>query len=176
MKSHPIELRPNGKEPGKLPGTFLAIAAGIWKSALSVLRSARIQRRVRVMQLVERLALGSKQSIVLVRVDKQEYVVGCCGDSLVLLGLRNPEPEKARRRRTESITAQITNQAQLLRAPQTEMTRRPKAAFRGAQTSGHALLLPGSQSAKVPSQKAKSSKSLPPTKTQLLKSFAGRIQ
>jgi flagellar biogenesis protein FliO len=128
------------------------------------------------MQLVERLALGSKQSIVLIRVDKQEYVVGCCGDSLVLLGSRKPGPEKARRRRTESITAQITNQAQLLRAPQPEMTRRPKVAFRGAQTSGHALLLPGSQPAKTSSQKAKPSKALLPTKAQLLKSFAGRIQ
>jgi flagellar biogenesis protein FliO len=176
MKLNPTQLRPSGKVPSKLPGALLTIAAGIWKTALSVLRSARVQRRVRVMQLVERVALGNKQSIVLVRVDKQEYVVGCCGDSLVLLGSRKPGPEKARRRRTESITAQITNQTQLLCESQPKMTRRPKAQLRGAQSSDQALSIPESQPAKTSSQKAKPSKALPPTKAQLLKSFAGRIQ
>jgi flagellar biogenesis protein FliO len=120
------------------------------------------------MQLVERLPLGSKQSIVLVRVDKQEYVVGCCGDSLVLLGSRKSGPEKARRRRTEPIRTRITNQAQLLSVPQPEIIRRPKVQLRGIQSSG--------QQAKASNRRGKQSKTLLPTKAQLMKSFEGRIQ
>src|SRR6266700_7062726 len=114
MKLSATEPRSNGKELTRLQSTLLAVATGIWKKAISILRSARVQRRVRAMQLVERLALGNKQSIVLVLVDKQEFVVGCCGDSMVLLGSRKLGPEKARHRKAASITAQITNHVELV--------------------------------------------------------------
>ncbi len=176
MKLSAMEPRPNGKELTKLQSTLLAIATGIWKKAISILRSARVQRRVRAMQLVERLALGNKQSIVLVHVDKQEYVVGCCGDSMVLLGSRKLDQEKTERRKAQPIASQITTLSQELIASRRETTERSKTVRRNVQAADQAALQAGSKSAKAPNPKAKQNKMPPPTKAQLLKSFAGRIQ
>jgi flagellar biogenesis protein FliO len=176
MKLSATEPRPNGKELTKVQSTILAIATGIWKKAVSVLRSARVQRRERALQIVERLALGNKQSIVLVRVDKQEYVVGCCGDSMVLLGSRNSGQEKTERRKAQPIPVQITNLSQGLTASQPETTPRPKTARRNVQTVDQTPLQAAARSARTPSRKTKQSKMPPPTRAQLLKSFAGRIQ
>jgi len=173
MKLNPTKSTSNEKKPSS---TLLAMAAEIWKKALAILRTARVQRRVRVLQIVERLAVGNKQSVVLIRVDKQEYVVGCCGDSMVLLGSRKSGLEKVGRRKAESITAQITNRVQVLSEPKLEKTQRQKVELQSAQTSSQTFLLPEPQPAKRQSRKVKHSKALPPTKSQLLKSFAGRIQ
>jgi len=64
---------------------FLGPAIALLKPLLAFLGSARIQRRVRRLQLVERLALGSKHSVTLLRVDDREFMVGCTGESMVLL-------------------------------------------------------------------------------------------
>src|SRR5580698_6464604 len=57
----------------------------IWARFLSIVRSAKVQRRVRRIEIVERIALGNKQSVVLLRLDEREFMVGCCGDSVVML-------------------------------------------------------------------------------------------
>ncbi len=174
MKLHPTESNPNEKKPSS--SALLAIAAEMWKKALSILRTARVQRRVRVMQITERLALGNKQSIMLIRVDKQEYVVGCCGDSMVLLGSRKSGQGKARHRKAASITAQITNHVELVSEAKPVKARGAKIGSQVAPSSSHTVLMSGPQSAKAPSRKTRQPKMPPPTKAQLLKSFAGRIQ
>ncbi|SRR6266700_1396206 len=176
MKLSATEPRSNGKELTRLQSTLLAVATGIWKKAISILRSARVQRRVRAMQLVERLALGNKQSIVLVLVDKQEFVVGCCGDSMVLLGSRKLGPEKAERRKIQPIAAHTTNLSQELNTSQPKIIQRAKTARRNVQAVDQTPLKAESESAKTLARRAKQSKMPPPTKAQLLKSFAGRIQ
>jgi len=70
--------------PGGL-AAFFALAAGIAAPVLAFLRSARIQRRVRRVHLVERLALSSKHSVTVLRVDDREFMVGCTGESMILL-------------------------------------------------------------------------------------------
>jgi flagellar biogenesis protein FliO len=57
----------------------------IWTSFVAILRSTKIQRRVRRLEVVERVNVGNKQSVVLVRVDEREFMVGCSGDNVVLL-------------------------------------------------------------------------------------------
>jgi flagellar biogenesis protein FliO len=166
----------NAKGSTKPQITLLAVAAGLWKKALSVLRSARAQRRVRAMHLLERLALGNKQSIVLLRVDGQEYVVGCCGDSMVLLGSRTSGAETTGRHKPASIAAPVTTRAQVLGEPQPVIASRPKPGLRKVQVSDQTTLLSGPKPAKGRTQKLQPRKVLPPTKAQLLKSFAGRIQ
>jgi flagellar biogenesis protein FliO len=57
----------------------------IWTSFVTILRSTKIQRRVRRLEVVERVNVGNKQSVVLVRMDEREFMVGCSGDTVVLL-------------------------------------------------------------------------------------------
>ncbi len=88
--------RPAKRKPA--PGglaAFLAPAAAILKPLLAFLLSARIQRRVRRMQLVERLALGNKHSVTILRVDDREFMVGCTSESMVLLSALAVPPEAA---------------------------------------------------------------------------------
>jgi flagellar biogenesis protein FliO len=67
------------------PASLLAIVAQAVKPLIALVRSTRIQRRVRRVQLVERLALSSKHSVTVLRVDDREFMVGCTGESMVLL-------------------------------------------------------------------------------------------
>ncbi len=62
-----------------------AVLKKAWTRVVQVARSTRIQRRVRRLELVERVAINNKQSVALFRMDKREFVVGCCADSVVLL-------------------------------------------------------------------------------------------
>lgn len=63
---------------------FLRTVGG---KVISFLRSAGIERRPKRIHMVERLALSSKHSVSLLRVDHHEFVVGYSGDSMVLLSL-----------------------------------------------------------------------------------------
>jgi flagellar biogenesis protein FliO len=74
---------------------FLAPAAAILKPVLALLLSARIQRRVRRVHLVERLALGNKHSVTVLRVDDREFMVGCTGETMVLLSALGTPSEAA---------------------------------------------------------------------------------
>jgi flagellar biogenesis protein FliO len=65
---------------------LLAVLRDLATRFIAFLRSTRIQRRERRMQLMERIAVGNKQHVVLLKVDGREIVVGCSADSLVLLG------------------------------------------------------------------------------------------
>jgi flagellar biogenesis protein FliO len=88
--------RPAKRKPA--PGglaAFLAPAAAILKPLLAFLLSARIQRRVRRMHLVERLALGNKHSVTVLRVDGREFMIGCTGESMVLLSALGVPSEAA---------------------------------------------------------------------------------
>jgi flagellar biogenesis protein FliO len=91
-----LQIRPSPECPSE---GSRSIAGRIWKRFLEVLRSAKVQRRVRRLEIVERVALGSKQSVVLLRVDQREFVVGCCGDSVVLLVPPVPDPVKEQPKR-----------------------------------------------------------------------------
>ena len=64
---------------------LLAVLRDLASRFITLLRSTRIQRRERRMHLMERLAVGNKQHVVLLKVDGKEIVVGCSADSLVLL-------------------------------------------------------------------------------------------
>lgn len=84
-----LQIKPVEERPGK---DTRSVAAKAWARFMELLRSTRVRRRVRRMEVVERVALGNKQSVVLVRLDEREIVVGCCGDSVVLL---SPAPAAA---------------------------------------------------------------------------------
>jgi flagellar biogenesis protein FliO len=73
--------------------SFLVVARNLLDQAFLFLHSTRVQRRMRRMQLVERLSLSNKHSISLVRIDSHEFVIGCTGESMVLLGMREPQQE-----------------------------------------------------------------------------------
>lgn len=70
---------------------LLSVARELWRRLITLLRSAKIQRREKHMQLVERIAVGNKQSVVLLRVDGQEIIVGCSGETMVMLGVNEPK-------------------------------------------------------------------------------------
>ena len=69
-----LQIRPSLVEEreGRQP-----LAAKLWKRVIEAIRSTRAQRRIRRMEVMERVTLGNKQSIVLVRVDERQFVVGC---------------------------------------------------------------------------------------------------
>jgi flagellar biogenesis protein FliO len=91
---------------------LLALAANLGAKLLSFLRSASIQRRVRRMHLVERISISNKHSVTLLRVDDQEFIVGCSGESVVMLGTLSPKMETE-----SSATAKpVPTQEDLLRA------------------------------------------------------------
>ena len=73
-----------------------AILRQFWKNLVGWMGSARIQRRTRRMEVVERVSVGAKQSVFLLRLDEQEFVVGCSGENLVLLGTREISAECSR--------------------------------------------------------------------------------
>jgi hypothetical protein len=88
----------------------------IWASFVTILRSTKIQRRVRRLEVVERVNVGNKQSVVLVRVDEREFMVGCSGDTVVLLApppattiatekVKMPAKRKPRAKRTQITVA-----------------------------------------------------------------------
>lgn len=62
-----------------------SFAGKVWSNFLGILRATKIQRRVRRLEIVERITLSNKQSVVLMRLDEREFMVGCCGESVVLL-------------------------------------------------------------------------------------------
>ena len=71
--------------PEATPEAGRSLLRKIWARFVGILRSVKVQRRVRRIEIVERIALGNKQSVVLLRLDQREFMVGCCGDSVVLL-------------------------------------------------------------------------------------------
>ena len=77
-----LQIKPAEERQSK---DMRSVAAKAWSRFIELLRSTKVRRRVRRMEVIERVALGNKQSVVLVRVDERELVVGCCGDSVVLL-------------------------------------------------------------------------------------------
>ena len=74
---------------------FQAILRQFWKNLVGLVSSARIQRRTKRMEVLDRVAIGAKQSVLLLRLDGQEFVVGCSGENLVLLGTREFSAEGA---------------------------------------------------------------------------------
>src|ERR1700759_2826337 len=77
-----LQIKP---APEVKPEAGKSLLARMWMRLMTILRSAKVQRRVRRIEIVERVALGNKQSVVLMRLDQREFMVGCCGDSVVLL-------------------------------------------------------------------------------------------
>ena len=57
----------------------------VWSNFLGILRTTKFQRREKRLEVVERITLSNKQSVVLMRLDEREFMVGCCGDAVVLL-------------------------------------------------------------------------------------------
>jgi hypothetical protein len=95
---------------------------------------------------------------------------------MVLLGSSNTGQEKTERRKAQPIASQIITPAQEIIASQPEAAQRPKTTRRNVQATGQPSLQTASKSVKTLSRKAKQNNMPPPTKAQLLKSFAGRIQ
>jgi flagellar biogenesis protein FliO len=137
----------------------------IWKRFMELLRSAKVQRRVRRLEVVERVTLGNKQSVVLVRVDQREFVVGCCGESVVLLVAPPAEAAKVhqpkRKRKVKSKSARISPASATLSSTASEVTRTKLKRTAKAKTSKEIT---------APLKKRV------PTKASLMKAFTGRIQ
>jgi len=92
----------------------------IWKRFIELLRSARVQRKVRRLEIVERVAVGNKQSVLLLRVDQKEFVVGCSGDQVVLL-VAPPTGQSEAQSNSQSATQ---TKAQTKARPKAERQRR----------------------------------------------------
>jgi flagellar biogenesis protein FliO len=104
-----------------------AILRQFWKNLVGLVSSTRIQRRIKRMEVVERVAVGAKQSVMLLRLDQQEFVVGCSGENLVLLGTRDlgasaqaepailQHPPRAPRKKRTRKLANAPTAAELLR-------------------------------------------------------------
>ena len=155
-----LQIRPSlGRQGEDSPSTM----GRIWKRFLEVLRSAKVQRRVRRLEIVERVALGNKQSVVLLRVDQREVVVGCCGDSVVLLVPPVADPVK--------------EQPKLRYHPKPKMAQPPVLAPVAAVVAVAAPVKARQDAeAKAPGQIKLSLKGQVPTKARLIKSFARKTR
>lgn len=149
----------------------------IWARFLSIVRSAKVQRRVRRIEIVERITLGNKQSVVLLRLDQREFMVGCCGDSVVLLAPPPAAavPEKAVaaklvktpvKRRSRVKAAKPKKVSQPVLAPTQPVASTTSFALIAAQTN----LGQAEKNTELPL------KPRVPTKARLVKAFAGRTQ
>ena len=154
-----LQIKSSPKQPS-------SVLAKIWTNFVTLLRSTKIQRRVRRLEVVERVNVGNKQSVVLVRVDQREFMVGCSGDAVVLLAPPPTAPvvtEKKtpakRKPRVKTVQPKITSPQALvsaeLAAPEPAKIRR---VTKKSSASVH-VELPVMQ--KVPS------------KASLIKAFAG---
>lgn len=149
------------KQQGGLPATLRKI----WSSFIGLVRSARIQRRVRRLELVERVSISNKQSVALFRVDQREFVVGCCGDSVVLLVPPTGEAVKAKVTKPRRKLKPKTRKA-LVSAPvpmEQEKIAKPAAQVELAVEE------------KTPETIQLPAKTRVPSKAQLLKSFGRRL-
>ena len=153
-----LQIGPAGERPRE---HWRITLSKIWKRFLEILRSARVQRRVRRLELLERVALGNKQSVILLRVDQREFIVGCCGESVVLLVAPQQDAGKAQpvkrrsRARTKPVKAPVPAPVETLvktELPATHST--PKS--------------------KSPEKIVSPLRNLTPSKARLLKAFAGR--
>jgi flagellar biogenesis protein FliO len=150
----------------------------IWTRFLGILRSAKVQRRVRRIEIVERIALGNKQSVVLLRLDQREFMVGCCGDSVVLLA---PPPAPAVP--AEAVQAPAKRRSRVKPAKPKMVAKHTLALTEPLMS--HEPVVPASaqtnlrQSEKNPNNSANIEMPLKrrvPTKARLVKAFAGRAQ
>jgi flagellar biogenesis protein FliO len=132
----------------------------MWARFLEILRSARVQRRERRLEIIERVPLGNKQSVALLRIDQREFVVGCCADSVVLLVAPATEPAKAKPKRARSLKSRPVR-VQATRE-QIKSSVPEKAPAKAPLSSAKAAALAGA-----------SGKNRIPSKTDLVKSFAG---
>jgi flagellar biogenesis protein FliO len=153
----------------------------IWTRFLGILRSAKVQRRVRRIEIVERIALGNKQSVVLLRLDQREFMVGCCGDSVVLLA---PPPEPAAPAVPAAAVQAPAKRRSRVKPAKPKMVAKHTLALTEPLMS-HEPVVPASaqtnlrQSEKNPNNSANIEMPLKrrvPTKARLVKAFAGRAQ
>ncbi len=144
---------------------LLRIACDFFQRAVALLRSARIQRREKHMQLIERIAVGNKQSVVLLRVDGQEIIVGCSGESMVMLGVN--EPKKFTVDVPQELIAAKTNS-------QASVNEKPSG--QNAETARPVITLktPNLVKAVVRKPRTRKSKSLP-SSAPWLNGFSGRV-
>jgi flagellar biogenesis protein FliO len=155
----------------------------IWARFVSIVRSAKVQRRVRRIEIVERITLGNKQSVVLLRLDQREFMVGCCGDSVVLLA---PPPVAAVPEKAVAAKAIKTpaKQRSRVKAAKPKKVSQPVLAPTQPVASTAAFAPVVAQTNLQQNQKQTHSSSnhgLPlkrriPTKARLVKAFAGRAQ
>jgi flagellar biogenesis protein FliO len=141
----------------------------IWTSLVAIMRSTKIQRRVRRLEVVERVNVGNKQSVVLVRVDQREFMVGCSGDAVILLA---PPPA-------------TTISAETAKAPAKRKPRAKRAQVSVTPRQALVSLAPVAEPVKVRrvTKKANASaqielpvKQRVPSKASLIKAFARRAQ
>jgi flagellar biogenesis protein FliO len=107
------------------------------------------------------VSLSNKQSIVLLRVDDREFVVGCCGDSVVLLAPPPAEQVKERPKPRVRAKKKIVQPPVLAPVESVEPIAVPVKPRRSAK-------------AKAAAQIELPLKRRVPTKARLVKSFAGR--
>jgi|GEM_PF-2587033 flagellar biogenesis protein FliO len=183
-----LQIKPTEERPSK---DKRSVAAKAWARFMELLRSTRVRRRVRRLEVIERVALGNKQSVVLVRVDERELVVGCCGDSVVLLSPTeaNVTPAavpakivKKQLKRRPSIKAieSMVAQPVLAQTIQTEPVVRmeqvatvPQAEPEVVEVTPTVKAKPAGKKAKVHRRTKLTVKNVP-TQQELIKSFAGR--
>jgi flagellar biogenesis protein FliO len=154
-----LQIRPASERPS---ADWRSAAGTVWKRFVELLRSARVQRKVRRLEIVERVALGSKQSVLLLRVDQKEFVVGCCGESVVLLVAPPAEQPKIRVTRQQRVKPPALQPAVVA----------PPQVVEAAQQTLQVETAKKPRARKVSPQIELPLKARVPSKARLLKSFA----
>lgn len=155
-----LQIRSSSERPHE---DSRSMVGRIWKRFMEIVRSAKVQRRVRRLEILERVVLGNKQSVVLFRVDQREFVVGCCGESVVLLAPPVADQVKAQPRRRHHAKSKMTQPPLLAPVGTMVDVAAPVTATQIAK-------------ARTSRQSGLSLKGRVPTKARLVKSFAGKTR
>jgi len=155
----------------------------IWAQFVGLLRSAKVQRRVRRIEIVERITLGNKQSVVLLRLDQREFMVGCCGDSVVMLAPPHATvvPEKAIPEKT--VKTSTKRRARAKSAKPKKVAQPVLAPIEPAASAATTMSSSAMSSRRLAEKQADGSTNIEltvkprvPTKARLVKAFGGRAQ
>lgn len=147
----------------------------VWANFVGILRATKFQRREKRLEVVERITLSNKQSVVLMRLDEREFMVGCCGDSVVLLA-----PPQSQSMPANAIQAQIKKRRRA-KTIKVKAVQPVLAAPVPVVTTSFAVEAEPVKAARA----ARKAKAVPqiesplaqrvPTKARLVKAFAGRV-
>ena len=123
---------PARKPQAQTPKEFAPFAATVqsalqsaWKNVQKVLRPLQIGYAGRRLRTMETLTLGNKQTLSLVQVDGQDYLIGSTGDTMILLAKLSAKERTAVLTKLRRAPAGFEVKIPGLTAGAVSMTRQP---------------------------------------------------